>query len=495
MKNKKIFLKIFSVVLSIGIHISTLGAIETDELKMSILQLKITTQSPNFMYPWQMKKPINSEAVGILIGKNKILTLASQLEYYTSIEVRKFSTIQSVPATPIKIDYESNLAILSLDDESYLSDLLPTEFNNFNDVGIQVSIVQTVNNGSLQTSKGRILNMDMDTYTIGSTELPFLNLNSNEKLEGIGEIVLEKNKPSGILYKFSSNKNNGRVIPGFIINRFINKMNKKISPFPYKGFRFRPIADEATREFYGLTDGQDGVLVAEILPYSGAEGILKLGDVITEFGGQKIDSQGYFKHPDYGKQSLSFIAHSGFDMGFKKGSKIPVKILRDKAESTVYLPLKPFPEKAVKIPYTHNSGKLPNYVIRGGFLFTEFSEFLCREWGQNWRSRVDKKLVYLADFHRYHDFGSKGRILVLLQVLPDEINNGYHNLSMEIVKSIDNKNVSSIKELDSQILESESEITQIELDSGVTIAINKQNLKKADERISKKFNISKLGRY
>jgi len=84
---------------------------------------------------------------------------------------------------------------------------------------------------------------------------------------------------------------------------------------------------------------------------------------------------------------------------------------------------------------------------------------------------------------------------VLLQVLPDEINNGYHNLSMEIVKSIDNKNVSSIKELDSQILESESEITQIELDSGVTIAINKQNLKKADERISKKFNISKLGRY
>ena len=468
---------------------------ESDELKKSILQIKITTQIPNFMYPWQMKKPNNAEAVGILVDKNKILTLASNLEYYTSIEVRKFSTVQPVPAKPIKIDYESNLALLSIEDENYLEDVIPIEFLDKNDIGKQVSIVQTDNYGSLQNSKGRITSMDTDTYTLGHTELPFLNINSNEKLEGMGEIILEKDKPAGILYKFSTQKNSGRGIPGFIINHFLENIESKGSIFPYKGFRFRPIAEESTREYYGLKKGQEGVLVAEILPYSGADNVLNLNDVILEFGGQKIDSQGYFKHPEYGKQSLSFIANSGFDMGFKKNSKIPIKILREKAEVNVKLSLKPFPYKSIKIPYMHNFNKLPSYILRGGFLFTELTEFLLREWGQNWRARVDKKLIYLADYQKHHEKGGKGRILILLQVLPDEINNGYHNLGLEIIKSIDNKEVNSIKELDKAILDSKEEIVQIELDNGVNIALNKTNLKKADERISKKFNISRLGRY
>lgn len=483
------------LILSLLIFQWNLWSMESDELKKSIFQIKITTQTPNFMYPWQMKKPSNSEAVGILVGDNQILTLASNLEYYTSIEVRKFSTVTPLPAKPIKIDYESNLAILSVEEESYLNDVKQVSFLDKNDVGKQVSIVQTDNYGSLQNSKGRITNMDMDTYTMGHTELPFLNVNSNEKLEGIGEIILEGDKPSGILYRFSTSKNSGRGIPGFIINRFLETLSKKGSPFPHKGFRYRPLADEATRDYYGLTKNQEGVLVAEILAYSGVESILKINDIILEYGGFKIDSQGYFQHPEYGKQSLSFLAHSGFDLGFVKGSKVPTKILRDKMEISLKLPLRAFPHKSIQIPYMHSFGKLPPYTIRGGFLFTELSEFLLREWGQNWRGRVDKKLVYLADYHKHHEKGGKGRILILLQVLPDEINNGYHNLGLDIVKSVEGQDAKSIKEMETIIRESGSEILKIELDNGITIALEKANLKKADERISRKFNIPRLGKY
>lgn len=489
---KKVFL--ISIISIIFLETAIWG-LEPDELKKSILQIKVTTQSPNFMYPWQMKKPVTTEAVGILIDKDKILTLASNLEYYTSIEVRKFSSVRGTEAKLVKIDYEANLAVLGIDDAEYLKDLIPTQFSEKNDIGSNVSIVQTDNNGSLQTSRGRLLNMDMDTYTLGQIELPFLSLSSNEKLEGNGEIILEKNKPAGILYKYTSSKNSGRAIPGFIIQRFVKFINKKKSPFPYKGFRFRPIVDEATGEYYGLKNGQEGVLVAEILPYSGADGALKLNDVILEFEGEKIDSQGYFKHPDYGKQSLSFLAHAGFEFGLKKGTDVSLKILRDKVEMDVVLPLKSFPYRAIKIPHTHNSGRAPDYILRAGFLFTELSEFLLREWGQNWRARVDKKLVYLADYHKYHDAQGTGKIIVLLQVLPDEINNGYHNLGMDIVRSVDGKGVKSIKEMDEYLMDTSREITEIDLENGVTIALNKSEVKKADERISKKFNILKMGRY
>ena len=165
----RIFAYLILFSLTYLITITSAISSESDELKKSILQIKITTQVPNFMYPWQMKKPNNAEAVGILVDKNKILTLASNLEYYTSIEVRKFSTVQPVPAKPIKIDYESNLALLSIEDENYLEDVIPIEFLDKNDIGKQVSIVQTDNYGSLQNSKGRITSMDTDTYTLGHT--------------------------------------------------------------------------------------------------------------------------------------------------------------------------------------------------------------------------------------------------------------------------------------------------------------------------------------
>lgn len=481
---------IFYLLTSINIYSQ-----EKDSLKKSILQVKVTSQSPNFMYPWQMKKPQTYEMVGILIEKNKILTLASNLEYHTSIEIRKFSNVKSSEAKPLKIDYESNLAILTIEDESYLDDVVPIQFIDKNEIGSSVSIVQTDNNGSLQSSRGRIINMDMDTYPLGHIELPFLNLNSNEKLEGIGEIILEKNQPSGILYKYSSSKNNGRAIPGFIIQRFINTLDKKNSPFPYKGFRFRPVVDDATRDYYGLREDKEGVLIAEILPFSGADGVLQLNDILLEFEGEKIDSQGYFNHPEYGKQSISFLAHCGFEFGLKKGTKVNLRILRDKKEMVVVLPLKQFPYKSIKIPYTHNFNKPPNYILRAGFLFTELSEFLLKEWGQNWRARVDRKLVYLVDYHKYHENRSKGKIIILLQVLPDEINNGYHNLSLEIVKSVDGREVGSIKEMDGILNDTSTDISEIEMDSGTTIALDKNEIKKADARISKKFNIMKLGRY
>ncbi|HNI97065.1 MAG TPA: serine protease, partial [Leptospiraceae bacterium] len=236
-----------------------------------------------------------------------------------------------------------------------------------------------------------------------------------------------------------------------------------------------------------------GVIVSEIIPYSSADGVLETEDVITEFGGRKIDSQGFFQHPEYGKVQLSFLAHSGDEFGFKKGRKLPVKILRDRKEMTVNLVLKSFPYKSIRIPYLHNFGKHPSYLIRGGFVFTELSELLLREWGQNWRSRVDKKLLYYMDYKKHHETReSHGKVVILVQVLPDESNNGYHSLSMDIVTLAGDMKVSSIKELDTVISRTETPYIPIQLDNGVTIVLDKAGLKQTDENISKKFHIPVL---
>ncbi len=464
---------------------------KSDTLQSSLLEVKVTTQAPNFQFPWIIKKPILQEGVGVYVGKEQILVLANLIEYATSIEVIKYSSNISEPAKLQKIDFEANLAILTVNNKKFFQDLKPAKFEDKVKLDTEVTICQLDQTQTLQTAKARISGMDMDQYPLSHIELPYLNIVSNEKLEGKGEIISLDGKIFGIVYKFLSNKNLARGIPSFIVNQFL-EYEQKGSAFPFMGFQYRPVIDQATKDYYGLK--KEGVLVTEIIPYSGAEKVLQLEDIILEAGEFTLDALGRFQHPDleYGKQALSFLLHSGKEIGYTKGDKIKLKILRNQKEMTVNLPLKAFPYKAIAIPYGHNFGKNPEYTILGGFIFTELSEFLLKEWGTNWRSRVDKKLLYLLDYKKFHEPKQSGKILVLVQVLPDDSNNGYHNLSMEILKSVNGKTVKSIKELEKIIFQSKEDFAALELENEITIAIELKNLSQINERISQKFNIPKL---
>lgn len=477
------FLLLFSLVLG--------DAKKNDIISQSLIQIKVTTQPPNFQFPWVPKKPNVNEIVGIYVGKERILVLAASVEYATSIEIRKHSTHTMEPAKIKKMDFEANLALLTVSNKSFFEDLKPASFEDKLDPNKEVILSQLDNSGTTQNAKGRINGIDMDSYPLSHIELPYLNITTNEKIEGNGELISSEGKLLGILYKFFNNKNSGKAIPGFIINQFLEH-DKKGSAFPYMGFRYRPIIDKSTKDYYGLT--KEGVLVAEITPYSGAAQVLQLEDVILEAGNFTLDAHGFFQHPDlqYGKQSLSFLLNAGKEIGYKKGDRIKLKILRDKKEIFVNLPLKSFPYKSIAIPHMHIFGRNPNYTIIGGFIFTELTEFLLKEWGGNWRSKVDKKLLYLLDYKKFHAQKQSGKILILVQVLPDDSNNGYHNLGMEIIKSVNGKPVKSLKEMEKLLVNSREEIASVELENGVTLAIDVQNMDKINEKISKKFNIPQL---
>ncbi|WP_133124543.1 PDZ domain-containing protein, partial [Leptospira ellisii] len=269
--------------------------------------------------------------------------------------------------------------------------------------------------------------------------------------------------------------------------QFLNTPGKDI--FPYKGFRFRPVTDFAVRKYYGMGEKESGILVADVVPGSSASGVLKLEDIILEFGGKKVDSKGYVEHPLYGKQVLSFLAHSGDFFGYSLGKEIPITILRDKKRISLDMKLKPFPHSAVRIPFK-NSPINNDYAVEGGFVFLELSEALLEEWGKDWRSRVDRKLLYLFDYAKFHEKeGDSGKIVLLSQVLPDESNNGFHDLSFKIVEKLDGKPVRSVKDLKTSIREGKDGYSLISLDDGTEIALDRARLDEINDRIYKSYKI------
>ncbi|WP_373364529.1 S1C family serine protease [Leptospira inadai] len=458
-----------------------------EEFERSIVQIKVSFQEPDYISPWKKKNPRVRRGVGIVVDGDKILLPAQILQYSTLVEIKKFSSYADTKATIFRIDPETNLALLKVDEKGFFQDLKPLEFQTSISYPKQISIYQLDNSGSIQSATGALLSLDLDLYPQGQIELPILDVNSTETLNGNGEVIVENGKVGGILFDFSGDKNAGRAIPSFLIRKFLGVSGN--SQIAYKGFRHRPVTDEATKTYYGINGKNEGILVAEILPGSSADGVLKPGDVILEFGGKKIDSKGYFEHPTYGKQVLSFIAHIGDEFGYEVGKKIPVSILREKKKMEVNLPLKPFPYSSIRIPHRDPSNR-PDFYLDGGFLFIDLSENYLLEWGKDWRSRIDKKLLYLYDYHKFRSSGdNEGRIVLLSQVVPDESNNGYHEVFARILESVEGVPVLSVKDLMRKVKESKKNFISLLLDDGTEVILNKAELANTNARINAQYKI------
>ncbi|MEM7181502.1 MAG: serine protease, partial [Spirochaetota bacterium] len=150
------------------------------QLKKSIVQVKTTTKRYNYYNPWRLKKPASYDGVGVVVSQSTILVFTALVENHTLVEVKKHSSYKLFPAEVIKKDYESNLSLLKVKDKSFFKDLKPIRFSKQIPLGKPISITQLDNSGALQKAFGKTTNMDMERYPFGYTELPYVNITSEE---------------------------------------------------------------------------------------------------------------------------------------------------------------------------------------------------------------------------------------------------------------------------------------------------------------------------
>ncbi|TGN19614.1 PDZ domain-containing protein [Leptospira idonii] len=457
----------------------------------SIVQIKSTVQYPNFAEPWRYKHPETRTSYGVVIGENLVLTTAQTVYYQTNIEIQKFGSLKNFSANIVKLDPDLGLAILKVGDSEFSSGLKAVSFPSEVFLPSSGLVIEYQEYRNLSEKKIRSIKLDIDQYTNGYVELPYLEVQSDEKMDGIGELVVEEASriPQGILIQFKDSSHSGKLIPSFTIKRFIESTEK--NAFSYKGFRYRSLVDKTSREFYGVKKEDQGIIVAEIYPGTPASKLLKLEDVIVEAGGYKIDPKGYFDHPKYGKISLAYLFHSGDDLGFKSGKKIPLKIIRAKKMVQVQMELAPFPESAVKIPYGNTRYRIPNYIMLGGIVFQELTEHFLMEQGNQWRARSNKELLYLNDYHRIQKEESEEKVLLLSHVFPIPGNQAYHSLRQLILKSVNSEKVKNLADLQRIVSANQKDFLVLETEDGTQIVFGKEELGKLNEEAMKIFRIAK----
>ena len=78
--------------------------------------------------PWQRMKQEFSSSSGFVIPGRRILTNAHAIEYGSLIQVKKRQLESKYVASVLAIGHECDLALLSVDDDSFWEDLDPLSF-------------------------------------------------------------------------------------------------------------------------------------------------------------------------------------------------------------------------------------------------------------------------------------------------------------------------------------------------------------------------------
>ncbi|MDF3819874.1 serine protease [Leptospira sp. 96542] len=479
----------FPIFLSIVIYFHIpVQIFASKKLGESVVQIKVTVQYPNFQQPWRYKNPETRYSTGIYVGENKVLVPAQAIYFFTNIEIKKKNSIKNYQTNLVKLDPDLGLALLKVKEKNFSEGLTPTLFSDKLSIPSVGYVIESNDTKVSEPKKVRIQKMEVDSYANGYLELPIVEVQSENKLEGIGELVLDEmqKSPQGILYNSKENGSKGGMIPNFAIRNFLDQTQNHL---PFKGFKFKPLTDAHTRTFYGLSKDNEGVLIAELYPNSSADSVLKLEDVLLEVGNFKIDPKGNFEHPKFGTLDLNFLFHAGKEFGFSVGSKIQLKILRNKKIQVLQMELKKFPTNSIRVPYGNTRFEKPKFLITGGLIFQELSEAYLVEHGTQWRNRVSKEFLYLNDYYRIKRSNEEGKIIILTHVLPLAGNKSYHSYKQMILNQVNGEIILSLEDLKSKLKKSKNKFIKFEMNDGTEMIFKSDELSSLTKEALDSFRI------
>lgn len=243
-------------------------------------------------------------------------------------------------------------------------------------------------------------------------------------------------KGSALVWHFRSEEaeNIGYVIPTTVVSHFLDdyERNGKYTGFPCLGVLLQKLENPALRACLKV-ESIEGVLVRRVEPTSDAHNVLKEGDVIVSFDDVHVGCEGTVPFRSNERIAFRYLISQKF-----AGDVSDLGIIRAGEFKKVKAVLNP---RVHLVPF-HIDGGQPSYLIIAGLVFTPLSEPLIDE---ECEDSIGLKLLAKA---RYSLARFKGeQIVILSQVLANEVNIGYEDMSNQQVLKLNGTQIRNIHHL------------------------------------------------
>ncbi|XP_048232263.1 protease Do-like 2, chloroplastic isoform X2 [Ricinus communis] len=394
----------------------------------AVVKVYCTHTAPDYSLPWQKQRQYTSTGSAFMIGDGKLLTNAHCVEHYTQVKVKRRGDDTKYVAKVLARGVDCDIALLSVKDKEFWEGAEPLQLGHLPRLQDAVTVVgYPLGGDTISVTKGVVSRIEVTSYAHGSSDLLGIQIDAaiNPGNSG-GPAFNEQGECIGVafqVYRSEEAENIGYVIPTTVVSHFLNdyERNGKYTGFPCLGVLLQKLENPALRACLKV-ESNEGVLVRRIEPTSDANNVLKEGDVIVSFDDVNVGCEGTVPFRSNERIAFRYLISQKF-----AGDVAELGIIRAGSFMKVKVVLNP---RVHLVPY-HVDGGQPSYLIIAGLVFTPLSEPLIDE---ECEGSIGLKLLAKA---RYSLARFKGeQIVILSQVLANEVNIGYEDMSNQQASSL-----------------------------------------------------------
>ncbi|KAM5563909.1 protease Do-like 2, chloroplastic [Rosa sericea] len=405
----------------------------------AVVKVYCTHTAPDYSLPWQKQRQFTSTGSAFMIGDGKLLTNAHCVEHYTQVKVKRRGDDTKYVAKVLAKGVDCDIALLTVESEEFWKGAEPLHFGSLPHLQEAVTVVgYPLGGDTISVTKGVVSRIEVTSYAHGSSDLLGIQIDAaiNPGNSG-GPAFNDQGECIGVafqVYRSEEAENIGYVIPTTVVSHFLNdyERNGKYTGFPCLGVMLQKLENPALRACLKV-ESVEGVLVRRVEPTCDAHNVLKEGDVIVSFDDVHVGCEGTVPFRSNERIAFRYLISQKF-----AGDVADLGIIRAGEFMKVKAELNP---RVHLVPY-HIDGGQPSYLIIAGLVFTPLSEPLIDE---ECDDSIGLKLLAKA---RYSLARFKGeQIVILSQVLANEVNIGYEDMSNQQVLKLNGTPIKNIRHL------------------------------------------------
>lgn len=468
--------------------LATTVTAQTEEIRAiqdSVIKIYTTQAEPDYFTPWRLLTPRQSSGSGAVITGNRILTNAHVVANASYVQAQKHNDPQRYLARVLFISHEADLALITVDEPGFFSDLEALAIGDMPAPQQEVSVYgYPIGGKSLSITKGILSRVEQQVYAHASSYLLAGQIDAAINPGNSGGPVIVDQQIVGVVMQANAggrSENLGYFVPPSIVHHVLeDSLDDHLGGFPDLGFRTQTLDSPAAKTAYGLNREEDGVLVIKVFENSPAHGILRENDVILKIDDYAIADDGTIELND---DVLTDYKHA-IDM-HHVGETIRVTYARDGELREAEL-LARAAQLSYSLVATEQFDKLPEYYLYGGVLFVPLNMNVIKRWGNDWSRTAPVSLLAARS-----EWSSPARreLVVALQVLAADVNLGYHDWRNWIVDSINDEPIRDFGQFAERLHNNTEEFVVLENDNGYQMVINHADAMASEQQILERYRV------
>lgn len=422
-----------------------------DKLNLDIV---FTFQKISHQNPWLVGEPFTKKGTAVYLGKGLFfaMTQAKQNPSFAEFE---------------SLDYAlPKLKIQSYDPETGFT-LLATEDPPKSIYAVSIDEKNILN--SCPKGKTRYVFLPFS-----KTPLKVFLLEKKEQTEA--NFQIKKNVLCGIEY-------GEYLIPTEYVSTFFKSGGKG---FPHPGWVFDVMLTPSEMEYFSV-QRENRVLVSEAIPGVGPAYNLFPGDLVYEINGTKITNLDSWDKND---RIYDLILRNNQGKLRALGDPVSLKFYRNQKSQSINYDLRSYNTDDFLIPDEAKSRR-PLYLIAGGLFFTELTNAYLKEFGDDYRVKSEKKLLYLTEYYQKKVHPVREKIVILSRAFPLEGNLGYHDFSDLVLEKVNGIRITSLLQLKTLIQKDEKGYFAMEFSGGKIAFFSRKELLDLEQELQNTYRLVK----